>query len=75
MAKRDRLERRIDRVEGRMRKAQSKGKNRKLGRLSDRRDKLKGKLYSCKTNRQGRKVCSTRSRGRSGGGGPKSLLR
>ena len=47
MAKRDRLERRIDRVEGRMRKAQSKG----------------------------RKVCSTRSRGRSGGGGPKSLLR
>lgn len=80
MAKRDRLENRIDKVEGRMQKAQSKGKNNKLSRLSKKREKLKDKLYTCKTNSQGRKVCKTRSsrssRSRSTGRiNPRSLLR
>ena len=80
MAHRDRLEKRIGKVEGRMQKAQSKGKSNKLSRLSKKRDKLKDKLYTCKTNSQGRKVCRTRSsrssRSRSTGRiNPRSLLR
>jgi len=80
MSKRDRLEKRIDKVEGSMRKAQSKGKDNKLSRLSKKREKLKDRLYTCKTNSQGRKVCRTRtrrsSRSRSTGRiNPRSLLR
>ncbi len=64
MAKEDRIQRRIDRVEGRMQKARSKGKSNKYSRLSDKRSKLKSKLYTCRTLKNGNKVCNIRPKKR-----------
>jgi len=61
MARRDRLEKRIDRVTGRIRKAMSKGKSNKVERLGERRRKLRTKLYTCKTNSRGARVCKPKN--------------